>query len=192
LGTPFDVRYAPDSGAKAGIAGLRIANVKIFILRKKFSSYLVNRAFRLRASGTITAHSEIAMALFKLPLSGDVVQWINPVTWFMSGNQVTANVYLGESSAPEVEAEILDRVGTYGRQLGQLIDAVTVLLEHLRDHAALTPDDRKAIAAFETMANEIAGIKEKHRRHTMRPSRQLTERSSSIQSADAPMPVSPG
>ena len=32
------------------------------------------------------------MALFKLPLSGDVVQWINPITWFMSGNQITANV----------------------------------------------------------------------------------------------------
>jgi hypothetical protein len=49
------------------------------------------------------------MALFKLPLSGDVVQWINPVTWFASGNQITANVYLGESSSPETEAEILDR-----------------------------------------------------------------------------------
>src|ERR1700748_1666758 len=91
-------------------------------------------------------YSEVAMALFKLPLSGNVAQWINPVTWFMSGNQVTANVYLGESSAPEVEADILDRVGTYGRQLGQLIDAVTVLLEHLPAHTKLTPDDRKAIA----------------------------------------------
>jgi len=66
------------------------------------------------------------MALFKLPLSGDVVQWINPVTWFLSGNQITANVYLGESGSPEVEAEILDRVGTYGRQLGQIADAMIV------------------------------------------------------------------
>ena len=65
------------------------------------------------------------MALFKLPLSGDVVQWINPVTWFLSGNQITANVYLGESGSPEVE--ILDRVGTYGRQLGQTADAMIVL-----------------------------------------------------------------
>jgi hypothetical protein len=129
------------------------------------------------------------MALFKLPLSGNVVQWINPVTWFMSGNQVTANVYLGESSAPEVEADILDRVGTYGRQLGQIIDVVTVLLEHLPAHAKLTPDDRKAIAAFETMANEIAGIKEKHRRHAMRPSGQTRQLPSSIASADAPMPL---
>jgi hypothetical protein len=137
----------------------------------------------------LRCNPEIAMALFKLPLSGNVVQWINPVTWFMSGNQVTANVYLGESSAPEVEADILDRVGTYGRQLGQLIDAVTVLLEHLPAHAKLTPDDRKAIAAFETMANEIAGIKEKHRRHALRPSGQMRQLPSSIASVDAPMPL---
>jgi hypothetical protein len=137
-----------------------------------------------------TPYPEIAMALFKLPLSGDVVQWINPVTWFKSGNQVTANVYLGESSAPEVEEEILDRVGTYGRQLGQLIDVVTVLLGHLPDHAALTPNDRKAIAAFEAMANQIADIKEKHRRHALRPSRQMEPQPLSIAPADAPMPLS--
>jgi hypothetical protein len=77
------------------------------------------------------------MALFKLPLSGDVIQWINPVTWFLSGNQITANVYLGESSSPEVETEILDQVGTYGRQLGQIADALIVLLRHLPDRAIL-------------------------------------------------------
>jgi len=107
--------------------------------------------------------SEISMALFKLPLSGDVVQWINPVTWFLSGNQITANVYLGESGSPEVEGEILDRVGTYGRQLGQITDAVIVLLRHLPHRANLAPEERKAIEAFEKMANDIANIKEKHK-----------------------------
>jgi hypothetical protein len=109
------------------------------------------------------------MALFKLPLSGDVVQWINPITWFMSGNRITANVYLGESSAPEVESEILDRVGTYGRQLGQISDAMIVLLKHLPDRAKLPSDERKAIAAFEAMVYEIADIKEKHKRQALRP-----------------------
>ena len=109
------------------------------------------------------------MALFKLPLSGDVIQWINPVTWFMSGNQINANVYLGESSAPDVEAEILDRSGTYGRQLGQVSDAVIVLLKHLPNRAKLPADERKAIAAFEAMAYEIADIKEKHKRQALRP-----------------------
>jgi hypothetical protein len=97
------------------------------------------------------------MALFKLPLSGDVVQWINPVTWFLSGNQITANVYLGESGSPEVEAEILDRVGTCGRQLGQTADAMVV------------PEERETIEAFEKMANDIANIKEKHKLQTVRP-----------------------
>jgi hypothetical protein len=112
--------------------------------------------------------SEISMALFKLPLSGDVVQWINPVTWFLSGNHVTANVYLGESGSPEVEAEILDRVGTYGRQLGQITDAMIVLLRHLPHRANLAPEERKAIEAFEKMANDIANIKEKHQLQAVR------------------------
>ncbi|MTJ79544.1 MAG: hypothetical protein F8N37_00775 [Telmatospirillum sp.] len=102
------------------------------------------------------------MSLFKLPLSGDVVQWINPMTWFLSGNSV--NVYMGDSGSPETEAEILDRVGTYGRQMGRLTDAVSVLLRHLPDRAALSDDERKAIGVFEDMARDIAAIKEKHRR----------------------------
>jgi hypothetical protein len=131
-----------------------------------------DRKPRLRACTIITAFilfSETSMALFKLPLSGDVVQWINPVTWFMSGNQISTNVYLGESSAPEVEAEILDRVGTYGRQLGQITDAMIVLLRHLPDRESLTRKESDVIKAFEKMANEIANIKEKHKRQAVRP-----------------------
>lgn len=109
------------------------------------------------------------MALFKLPLSGDVIQWINPITWFMSGNQVTANVYLGESTAPEVEAEILDRIGTYGRQLGQISDAMIVLLKHFPARSNLGPQEREAIDAFEKMASAIADIKDKHQRRALRP-----------------------
>jgi hypothetical protein len=126
-------------------------------------------------SGSGPAHyclhsvSESPMALFKLPPSGDVVQWINPVTWFMSGNQISTNVYLGESSTPEVEAEILDRVGTYGRQLGQITDAMIVLLRHLPDRQSLTRKESDVIKAFEKMANDIANIKEKHKRQAVRP-----------------------
>jgi hypothetical protein len=109
------------------------------------------------------------MALFKLPLSGDVVQWINPITSWFSGNQISANVYLGESSSPDTEAEILDRVGTYGRQLGQVTEALIVLLRHLPNGIKLTKDESKAIKAFEKMADEIATIKEKHKRQALRP-----------------------
>ena len=57
------------------------------------------------------------MAIFKLPLSGDVNQWINPITTWFSSNQISVN--LGESGSPETEAVILRRVRTYGRQLGR-------------------------------------------------------------------------
>jgi hypothetical protein len=109
------------------------------------------------------------MAVFKLPLSGNVAQLINPMTWFLSGNQISTNVYLGDSSAPEVESEILDRVGTHGRQLGQTADVLCVLLRHLPDRANLPADEQKAIEAFETMADDIAKIKEKHQRQALRP-----------------------
>jgi hypothetical protein len=73
------------------------------------------------------------MATFKMPLSGDVVQSINPWTAFFSpiGNQLgVININLGQSSAPDVEQEILSDVGTYGRQIGRIGDALIVLLAH--------------------------------------------------------------
>ena len=107
------------------------------------------------------------MAQFKLPLSGNVSQWINPMTWFMSGD--TLNVYLGDSSAPEIETEILDRVGTYGRQLGQLTDALVVMLRHMPDRAHWPADEQATIQKFEAMAAAVAAIKEKHQRPAVRP-----------------------
>jgi len=107
------------------------------------------------------------MALFKLPLSGDANQWINPITSWWSGNQISVN--LGESGSPETEAEILRRVGTYGRQLGQITDAVVVLLQHLPKDTSLSAEESEAIKAFEEMANDIAKIKENHKLKALRP-----------------------
>ena len=107
------------------------------------------------------------MALFKLPLSGDVNQWINPITSWWSGNQISIN--LGESGSTETEAEILRRVGTYGRQLGKITDAMIVLLKHLPDRESLARDERDVIKAFEKMANDLADIKEKHKLQAVRP-----------------------
>ncbi|HZR74853.1 hypothetical protein [Bradyrhizobium sp.] len=107
------------------------------------------------------------MSVFKLPLSGDVSQWINPITAWWSGNQISIN--LGESGSPDTEAEILRRVGTYGRQLGRISDAMVVLLKHLPDRASLPADERKALDAFEKMADDIADIKESHQLKVLRP-----------------------
>ena len=71
------------------------------------------------------------MPMFKLPLSGDVNQAINP--WSFAFNPVggqfgLVNVTLGQSSAPAVEAEVLTDVAGYGKQLGRIGDALHVLV----------------------------------------------------------------
>ena len=107
------------------------------------------------------------MALFKLPLSGGVNQRINPITSWFSGNQISVN--LGELGSPETEAEILRRVGTYGRQIGKMTDAMVVLMKHWPDRADLSKEQLDVIEAFEKMANAIADIKEEHKRPAVRP-----------------------
>src|SRR5260221_12115705 len=63
----------------------------------------------------------------------------------------------------------LDRVGTYGRQVGQITDAMIVLVRHLPDRESLTRKESDVIKAFEKMADDIANIKEKHKRQAVRP-----------------------
>ncbi|MCC3244551.1 hypothetical protein LG047_04305 [Methylocystis sp. WRRC1] len=102
------------------------------------------------------------MPIFKLPLSGDVTQTINPWTAFFSpfGNQYgLINISLGRSSAPEVEEEVLENVGSYGKQLGRMGDALGVLLDHFRPERPLTRAEKKAIRALRDMLEEIDDIK---------------------------------
>ena len=71
------------------------------------------------------------MPVFRLPMSGNVTQTINPWTWFFNpvGSQVgLVNIELGQSSNPAVEEEILSDVASYGKQLGRIEDALLVLL----------------------------------------------------------------
>jgi hypothetical protein len=110
------------------------------------------------------------MSVFKLPLSGDVVQNISPFTAFMSpiGSQFgLVNITLGQSSAPEVEGEVLSDVGTYGKQLGRIGDALLVLIERMPKDMTLDQDN--AIKALKKMLNDVADIKERHHRSALRP-----------------------
>jgi hypothetical protein len=70
------------------------------------------------------------MPVFKLPLSGDVVQSINPFTAFMTGAQLGLVNINGQSGDPAVEADVLSDVATYGKQLGRIGDALAVLIAH--------------------------------------------------------------
>ena len=100
------------------------------------------------------------------PFSGDVAQNINPWQWIakVMGNQFSLfTVNLGHSSAPEVEADILDNVGSYGRQLGRISDVLEVLVKRLpRDQ--LSDDERIALDYFAAQMREIRRIKERRGR----------------------------
>jgi len=70
----------------------------------------------------------------QLPLSGDVTQAINPWSWTFgsASSQVgLVNINLGRSTDPELEQEVLDEVGSYGKQLGRIGDALAMLSRHL-------------------------------------------------------------
>jgi hypothetical protein len=113
------------------------------------------------------------MAMFKMPLSGDVVQSINPFTAFFSpiGSQLgVININLGQSADPEVEQEVLSDVGTYGRQIGRIGDALIVLLAHFHPQTPLTQQqEAAAIDALKEMLNKVADVKQKHARPALRP-----------------------
>lgn len=106
------------------------------------------------------------MPVFKLPLSGDVVQAINP--WNFMAKAVGSqfgfiNINLGRSAAPEIEEDILTEVGSYGRQLGRIGEALEVLVDHL-ELKSLTEKEETALHAFKAMQAEIDEIKAYHRR----------------------------
>lgn len=111
------------------------------------------------------------MAKLKLPLSGDVTQlfrlWSSNLAAF--GNQIgVININLGESKAPEVEEEVLDKVGSYGTQLGRIADAMVVLVTHFRPERPLEEDELRALEKLRVTLDEIADIKTRHNRRAMR------------------------
>lgn len=97
----------------------------------------------------------------RLPLSGDVLQSINPWSWYLSsvgGQFGLVNINLGKSSDPALERQILDEVGSYGRQIGRIGEALAVLLKHV-DPAVLSDDEKKTLWAFESQMEEIRRLK---------------------------------
>lgn len=102
------------------------------------------------------------MPQFKLPLSGDVVQTINPWTMMfnpMGGQYGLINISLGKSSNPDVEQRVLEDVASYGRQLGRIGDALAVLLDHFKPDRPLTEGEAKKIADLREMLERIAEVK---------------------------------
>jgi hypothetical protein len=103
---------------------------------------------------------------YKLPLSGDVTQAINPWNWFFSPQASQfgiVNINVGRSADPGLEEQILDEVGSYGRQIGRIGDALEVLLKHV-DLGALPAGDRVALDDFKLQVAQVRRLKLKRRR----------------------------
>jgi len=101
------------------------------------------------------------MSQFRLPLSGDVNQTINPWTWNIpfSGNQFGwFNINLGKSTDPVLEQRLIENVGSYGRQLGRIGDVLSILVDKL-DKDTLTEAEKQTIEAFKDQLRHIELIK---------------------------------
>jgi hypothetical protein len=61
-----------------------------------------------------------------------------------------------------VENDVLAEVGSYGKQLGTIIDALGVVVSKL-DKAALLPDDQAALDRFRELAVGVDAVVSKHR-----------------------------
>ena len=91
-------------------------------------------------------------------------QAINPLTIYQNGGQIgLINVSIGQTQHPEIEDEILDEVGSYGRQIGRIGDAIEVLIASA-DRAGWTPEQKDAIAVLEGQLAAIRKIKRQHGR----------------------------
>jgi hypothetical protein len=102
------------------------------------------------------------------PLSGAVSQLFELTnSWFRAiGSQIgLVNITVGSTANPEAEKEILEDVGTYGRQLGRVGDALRVLIDHLEQAGQLqvTGKDKKALVAFSYQMDKVDDIKAKHK-----------------------------
>lgn len=103
---------------------------------------------------------QISPAEAGLKLAPDTLwQAINPWSFAFTGDQFgLINISIGDTRHPEVERAILDEVGSYGRQLGHIGDAMEVLIDHF-DQAALGQPEKDALAILKGELAEIRKVK---------------------------------
>ena len=82
--------------------------------------------------------------------------WLFAPELLFRGDQVgLINIAIGDTRHPDVERQILDEVGSYGKQLGHIGDALEVLIDRF-DHSALSQPEKDALAILK---GELAAIR---------------------------------
>ena len=98
---------------------------------------------------------------FQFSLAPDQLwQAINPWSFYNQGAQLGfVNINLGQTPHPEIEQKVLDEVGSYGRQLGRIGDALEVLIDHVR-LSGLEAADKDALTILKGQLAAIRKVKQ--------------------------------
>ncbi len=107
------------------------------------------------------------MPVFRLPLSGNVTQSILPWNWAFNsvGGQLgLVNIDLGQSSAPEVEQEVMTDVASYGKQLGRIAEALAVVLDTYQPSRPLSDKEAAALHDLRDLVTKVHEVKRRHGR----------------------------
>jgi hypothetical protein len=93
-------------------------------------------------------------------------QAINPWSFYQQGAQFgLINIELGQTPHPEIEQAILDEVGSYGRQLGRIGDALEVLMKYV-DRDKLSQAEKDTLTVLEGQLAAVRQVKNKARTNT--------------------------
>ncbi len=105
----------------------------------------------------------------KEPLSGDVMQLfrINPLFKVMTDatqQMGFINVYNVQSGDPETELKVVEEVAGYGRQLGWILEALSLIIEKLHaakaiDFNTLSPKELAALSQITTLLERVNEVK---------------------------------
>jgi hypothetical protein len=101
--------------------------------------------------GTMSTPFQISLA------PNQLLQAINPWTFTQQGGQFgLINIDLGGAGDSDLERKILKTVGSYGRQLGRIGDALEVILKHVKlEH--LTSDEQDAL---DILKGQLAAVRQ--------------------------------
>ena len=95
---------------------------------------------------------------FQISLAPDQLwQAINPITAYQQGAQFgLINIDLGGAGNSDLERKILKTVGSYGRQLGRIGDALEVILKHVK-LGDLKPEEQDAL---DILKGQLAAVRQ--------------------------------
>ena len=104
------------------------------------------------------------MGPFRVSLAPDQLwQSINPWRFYNQGSQFgIVNISLGNTPRPDIERKLLEEVGSYGRQIGRIGDALEMLMRHV-DRKQLSREERDVLAILEGQLAAVRKLKARER-----------------------------